>query len=158
MSKTMSPVLPGTPTSYGEQNAQAKLDALVGINQIIIATQATIFELESLGEQAKDIIGDLLWNESDGAECLRDAAQQYLIEQPLHIKAIGHNYGWSADTWEIDHHEILLTFGGPTCWVQVDADDSVAVIFFDDHHVKQSLRLTEEETEALQAFAWSVVV
>ena len=154
----MSPTLPGTPTSYGEQNAQAKLDSLVGINQIIIATQATIFEPESLGEQAKDILSDLLWNESDGPECLRDAAQQYLTEQPLHIKAIGHNYGWSADTWEIDHHEILLTFGGPTCWVQVDADDSVAVIFFDDHHVKQSLRLTEEETEALQAFAWSVVV
>ena len=158
MNKTMSPVLPGTPTSYGEQNAQAKLDSLVGINQIIIATQSTIFEPESLGEQAKEIIGDLLWNESDGAECLRDAAQQYLIEQPLSIKAIGHNYGWSADTWEIDHHEILLTFGGPTCWVQVDADDSVAVIFYDDHHVQQSLRLTEEETEALQAFAWSVVV
>ena len=155
---TMSPTLPGTPTSYGEQNAQAKLDSLVGINQILIATQSTIFEPESLGDQAKDIIGDLLWNESDGAECLRDAAQQYLTEQTLHVKAIGHNYGWSADTWEIDHHEILLTYGGPTCWVQVDADDSVAVYFYDDHHVKQSLRLTEEETEALQAFAWSVVV
>ena len=155
---TPSPTRPGTPTRYGEQNAQAKLVSLVGINQIIIATQATIFEPESLGEQAKDILSDLLWNESDGPECLRDAAQQYLSEQPLHIKAIGHNYGWSADTWEIDHHEILLTFGGPTCWVQVDADDSVAVIFFDDHHAKQRLRLTEEETEALQAFAWSVVV
>ena len=141
---TISPVLPGTPTSYGEQNAQAKLDSLVGINQIIIATQATIFEPESLGEQAKDILSDLLWNESDGPACLRDAAQQYLTEQPLHIKAIGHNCGWSADTWEIDHHEILLTFGGAPCWVQVDADDSVAVYFFDDHHVKQSVRLTEE--------------
>ena len=153
----MSPVLPGTPTSYGEQNAQAKLDSLVGINQILIATYAPIFEPENLGEEAKDVISDLLWNESDGAEPLRDAAQQYLTEQPLHIKAIGHNYGWSADTWEIDHHEILLTFGGPTCWVQV-ADDSVDVYFYDDHHAKQSLRLTEEETEALQAFAWAVVV
>ena len=153
-----SPVLPGTPASYGEQNAQAKLDTLVGINQIIIATQATIFEPESLGQEAKDILSDLLWNVDDGPECLRDAAQQYLTEQPLSIKAVGHNFGWDADGWEIDHHEILLTFGGPTCWVQVDADDSVDVYFYDDHHVKQSLRLTEEETEALQAFAWSVVV
>jgi hypothetical protein len=154
----MSPVLPGTPTSIGEQNAQAKLDSLVGINQILIATQSTIFEPESLGEHAKDIISDLLWNESDGPACLRDAAQQYLTEQPLSIKAVGHNFGWSADTWEIDHHEVLLTYGGPTCWVQVDADDSVDVYFYDDHHAKQRLRLTEEETEALQAFAWSVVV
>ncbi len=154
----IAPVLPGTPTSYGEQNAQAKLESLVGANQIIIATQAVIFEPEELGQEAKDLIPDLLWHESDGAESLRDAAQQYLIEQPLHIKAIGHNYGWSADTWEIDHHEILLTFGGPTCWVQVDADDAVAVYFYDDHHVKQSLRLCIEEIEALQAFAWSVVV
>ena len=155
---TISPVLPGTPTSYGEQNAQAKLDSLVGINQIIIATQATIFEPSELGQEAKDLIPDLLWNESDGAESLRDAAQQYLTEQPLHIKAIGHNYGWGADTWEIDYHEILLTFGGPTCWVRVDPEDNVAVCFYDDHHVEQSLRLTDEATEALQAFAWSVVV
>jgi hypothetical protein len=153
-----APTLPGTPASYGEQNAQAKVDSLVGINQILIATQATIFEAESLGAEAQDVISDLLWNVEDGAESLRDAAQQYLQEQPLSIKAIGHNFGWGADTWEIDHHEILLTFGGPTCWVQVDADDQVAVYFFDDHHVKQSLRLTDEETEALQAFAWSVVV
>ena len=154
----MLPVLPGTPTSYGESNAQAHLDSLVGINQIIIATNRTIFDPSDLGQEAKDILSDLLWNESDGPESLRDAAQQYLVEQPLSIKAVGHNFGWSADTWEIDHHEILLTFGGPTCWVQVDADDSVDVYFFDDHHVKQSLRLCSEEIEALQAFAWSVVV
>ena len=154
----MLPVLPGTPTSYGESNAQAHLDSLVGINQIIIATNRTIFDPSDLGQEAKDILSDLLWNESDGPECLRDAAQQYLVEQPLSIKAVGHNFGWSADTWEIDHHEILLTFGGPTCWVQVDADDSVDVYFFDDHHVKQSLRLCSEEIEALQAFAWCVVV
>jgi hypothetical protein len=153
-----APTLPGTPASYGEQNAQAKVDSLVGINQIIIATQSTIFEAESLGEEAKDILSDLLWNVDDGAESLRDAAQQYLTEQPLHIKAIGHNYGWSADSWEIDHHEILLTFGGPTCWVEVTDSDAVSVWFYDDHHAKQSLRLSEEETEALQAFAWSVVV
>ena len=63
---------------------------------------------------------------------------QYLKHRasPSAIKAVGHNYGWSADTWEIDHHEILLTFGGPTCWVQVDGDDSVDVYFgVDDHHV-----------------------
>ena len=155
---TISPVLPGTPTSYGEQNAQAKLDSLVGANQIIIATQAIFFEPEELGQEAKDILSDLLWNVDDGAMALRDAAQQYLTEQPLSIKAVGHNFGWSADTWEIDHHEILLTFGGPTCWVEVTGDDQVAVYFYDDHHVKQSLRLTDEETEALQAFAWSVVV
>ena len=155
---TFSPVLPGTPTSYGEQNASAHVASLLGANQIIIATQAVIFEPEELGQEAKDLIPDLLWNDTDGAESLRDAAQHYLTEQPLSIKAVGHNYGWSADTWEIDHHEILLTFGGPTCWVQVDSDDSVAVYFYDDHHVKQSLRLTDEETEALQAFAWSVVV
>lgn len=154
----MLPVLPGTPTSYGESNAQAHLDSLVGINQIIIATNRTIFDPSDLGQEAKDILSDLLWNESDGPESLRDAAQQYLVEQPLSIKAVGHNFGWSADTWEIDHHEILLTFGGPTCWVQVDADDSVDVYFFDDHHVKQSLRLCSEEIEALQAFAWCVVV
>ena len=153
-----APTLPGTPASYGEQNAQAKIDSLVGINQIIIATQATIFEEESLGEQAKEVVSDLLWNPEDGADSLRDAAQQYLQDQPLHIKAVGHNYGWSADSWEIDHHEILLTFGGPTCWVEVQPDDAVACYFYDDRHVKQSLRLTEEETEALQAFAWCVVV
>ena len=153
-----APTLPGTPASYGEQNAQAKVDSLVGINQIIIATQSPIFEAESLGDQAKDVISDLLWNDTDGAEALRDAAQQYLTEQPLSIKAVGHNYGWSADTWEIDHHEILLTYGGPTCWIEVDAQDDVLVYFYDDHHQKQSLRLTNEETEALQAFAWSVVV
>ena len=153
-----APTLPGTPASYGEQNAQAKVDSLVGINQILIATDRPIFEAESLGEEAQDVISDLLWNAEDGAESLRDAAQQYLQDQPLHIKAVGHNYGWSADTWEIDHHEILLTFGGPTCWIQVDADDSVACYFFDDNHIKQSLRLCSEEVEALQAFAWSVVV
>jgi hypothetical protein len=153
-----APTLPGTPASYGEQNAQAKVDSLVGINQIVLATARTLFDVSDLGQEALDLIPDLLWNAEDGAESLRDAAQQYLTEQPLSIKAIGHNFGWSADTWEIDHHEILLTFGGPTCWVQVDADDQVAVYFFDDHHVKQSLRLTDEETEALQAFAWSVVV
>ena len=156
----MSPTLPGTPTSYGEQNAQAKLDSLVGINQILIATQATIFEPESLGEQAKDILSDLLWNESDGAECLRDAAEQYLGEQHLHIKAVGHNYGWDADGWVIDHHEILLTFGGPTCWIEVyGEDDSALVFFYNDHHEKCFLRnMTEEEKEALQAYAWTVVV
>ena len=153
-----APTLPGTPASYGEQNAQAHVASLVGINQILIATDRPIFEADSLGEEAKDIISDLLWNAEDGAESLRDAAQQYLQDQPLSIRAYGYNDGWSADTWEIDHHEILLTFGGPTCWIQVDADDSVACYFFDDHHVKQSLRLTDEETEALQAFAWSVVV
>ena len=155
---TISPVLPGTPTSYGEQNAQAKLDSLVGANQIVLATARPIFEFEELGQEAKDLIPDLLWNESDGAESLRDAAQQYLTEQPLHIKAIGHNYGWSADTWEIDHHVVMLPLSGSLCWVRVDPDDNVAVCFYDDRNVEQSLRLTDEETEALQAFAWSVVV
>ena len=155
---TMAPTLPGTPASYGEQNAQAHVDSLVGINQIVLATARTLFDPSELGQEAKDLIPDLLWNVEDGAESLRDAAQQYLIEQPLHIKAIGHNYGWSADAWVIDHHEILLTFGGPTCWVQVDDDDSVDVYFFDDHHAKQRLQLTTEEVEALQAFAWHVVV
>ena len=156
----MAPTLPGTPASYGEQNAQAHVDSLVGINQIVLATARTLFDPSELGQEAKDIISDLLWNESDGAESLRDAAQQYLVEQPLHIKAIGHNYGWSADTWEIDHHEILLTFGGPTCWIEVyGADDSALVFFYNDHHEKCFLRhMTEEEKEALQAFAWSVVV
>ena len=81
------------------------------------------------------------------------------MEQHLSIKAVGHNFGWSADTWEIDHHEILLTFGGPTCWVQVDADDSVDVFFYNDHHEKCFLRnMTAEEKEALQAYAWTVIV
>ena len=58
-----APTLPGTPASYGEQNAQAKVDSLVGINQILIATDRPIFEAESLGEEAQDILSDLLWNE-----------------------------------------------------------------------------------------------
>ncbi len=154
---TFSPVLPGTPTSYGESNASAHVASLLGANQIIIATQATIFEPESLGQEAKDLIPDLLWNDTDGADALRDAAQQYFVDRPQYVKAIGHNYGWSADTWEIDYHEIMLPFCGSTCWVRVNPDDSVAVCFYDDHNVEQSLRLTDEETEALQAFAWSVV-
>lgn len=155
---TMSPVLPGTPTSHGEQNAQAKLDSLVGINQILIATQATIFEPESLGQEAKDLIPYLLWNESDGAECLRDAAQQYLKEQHRCVKAIGHNFGWSADGWVIERHEVLFKTQ-PACWLEVDPSDNVLVCFYDDMRERRYLRnLTEEETEALQAYAWHVVV
>lgn len=153
-----APTLPGTPTSYGEQNAQAKLASLAAINEIIIATQRPIFEFESLSQEAKELTSDLLWNAEDGAESLRDAAQQYLTEQPLSIRAYGYNDGWSADTWEIEYHKILMTFGGPTCWIEVTPEDEVSVWFYDDHHQKQSLRLTEEQTEALQAFAWCVVV
>ena len=153
------PVLPGTIPSIDEKNAQRLLDAIVSLNQIIIATQSPIYEGGDLDEKAKEIIADLLWNEDDGAACLRDAAQQYLQELHLHIKAHGHNFGWSADGWEIDYHSIQMhPVAGTGCRVDVTPTDAVAFYFCDAHHKWQPLTLTNEETEALQAYAWSVVV
>ena len=158
---TTSPVLPGTPTSIGERSASARLASLLGVNQILIATQATIFEPESLGQEALDLIPYLLWNESDGAECLRDAAKQYLSEQHRCVKAIGHNFGWSADGWVIERHEVPFKtqHGMTACWLEVDPRDNVLVCFYDDMRERRYLRnLTDEETEALQAYVWHVVV
>jgi hypothetical protein len=155
----LSPVLPGTPVSTDEKNAQRLLNAIVSLNQIIIATGSPIFEFESLPQKAQDLTADLLWNDTDGAESLRDAAQQYLRELHLHVKAYGHNFGWSADGWEIDYHSVQMhPVAGTGCRVDVTPTDAVAFYFCDAHHKWQPLTLTDEETEALQAYAWHVVV
>ena len=85
---TVSPMqvtLPGEPKSQGYNNAQAHVDSIVGAYALVRASQGNFVDWDIIGPEGRDLLPELLWNDGDGTMVLREAVEQYCIEQPLSI-------------------------------------------------------------------------
>ena len=118
------------PKTQGHDNAQAHVDSIVGAYALVRASQGAFVDWDIVGPEGRDLLPELLWNDGDSTMALREAAEQYCIDQPYGIAEAMPANGWS-DGWEVDHAVILLTTGGFTCIWRVTPDQLVRVVYQD---------------------------
>ena len=152
MNSQQAVTLPGEPKTHGYTNAQAHVDSIVGAYSLVRACNGNFVDWDIVGPEGRDLLPELLWNDGDGTMVLREAAEQYCIDQPLSITEHGHRTSWS-DGWETDHFEILLSTGGPHLHLEVTPDQLVRVIYQDWGTPEHSLPTTDDERGALAWFA-----
>ena len=154
LSNTVRPMyvtLPGEPMTQGRGNAQCKVNSIAGAYQIYRACQGTFVDFDLISAEGRDLLDDLLWNDGDGSMVLREAAEQYLIDGCLAVRE--HGYRQPGDCWNVTHHEIVLTIGGPSCRILIDIDDSIRVLYHDAGASEQVLPITDDERLAIAWFA-----
>ena len=150
--------LPGEPLTQGRGNAQCKVNSITGA--YVLATLArnshTEIDPADLPPEASDLLADLLWSAGDGNQVLAEATEQYLIDGCLDVRE--HGYRHSGDCWNVTHHEIVLTIGGPSCRILIDVDDAIRVLYQDAGASEQVLPITDDERLAIAWFADLVAV
>ena len=153
------PSLPGTPKSDAERNAQAHLDEIAALYELHRTARSHFSwsdDYQALSTEALTTLAELPWNEGDGPETLRDAIQQRCYEKPLAIRE--HGYRQPGDSWNVTHTEIHISFGGPSCWIKDEVDDTTEVWFSQMGMQPTWLATTEFEQEALDWFCSVVAV
>ena len=146
-------MLPGEPLSPAQSNAQGHLTEIAALYELHRTARSYFTwsdDQEALSVEARAALAELPWNEEDGLDTLRDAIQQRCYEKPLAIRE--HGYRQPGDSWNVTHTEIHLTFGGPSCWIRDEVDDTVEIWYSQMGMQPTWLATTEYEQEALDWF------
>ena len=151
MTRTM---LPGEPLSPAQSNAQGHLNEIAALYELARTARSYMTwsdDQEALSVEAIGVLGELPWNVDDGLDALQDAITQHCYDKCLAIRE--HGYRQPGDSWNVTHTEIHLTFGGPSCWVRDEVDDTVEIWYSQMGMQPTWLPTTEYEQEALDWFA-----